>query len=53
MRNNYINHININLKSKNNTIRNKSKQSGISPYEKKVFSFPKKKKKIVKKKILK
>ncbi len=45
MRNNYINHININLKSKNNTIRNKSKQSGISPYEKKVFSFPKKKEK--------
>ena len=45
MRNNYINHININLKAKNNTIRNKSRQAIKSPFEKKMFSFPKKKEK--------
>ena len=45
MRNNYVNNININVKSKNITIRNKSRHAGNSPFEKKMFSFPKKKEK--------
>ena len=48
-RNNISNHININFKSKNYTLKNKSKNKEISPFDKRVFSLQKKNEKNINK----